>query len=143
MEKISNVVRGSARVASTDTKAAGAVRPGALTFGRPVGESPHGVERGETTASRATNIQNELNEQKKIRAQDRSVQNMQDQFFMTRIRRPDDEVETVPLKGKMHVSESEIEPETREELNGEEHVSAEAAQPSGYTPRGSYVNVHA
>jgi hypothetical protein len=143
MEKISNVVRGSARVASTDTKAAGAVRPGALAFGRPVGESPQGAEHTETTAARAASLQHEMNEQKKIRAQDRTVQNMADQFFMTRIRRPDDDVESAPIKGKARVSAQEIEPEAREELNGDEQAAVEAAQPSGYTPRGSYVNVHA
>jgi hypothetical protein len=138
MEKISNIVRGSPRVASVDTKSAGAVRPGALTFGRPVGESPQGNDRVETTAAKATAMQAEMNEARKVRAEDRTVANMSDQFFMSRVRRPEEEA---PVKGK--VAAREVDGETREELDGEERQSVEAAQPQGYVPRGSYVNVHA
>lgn len=134
MEKISNIVRGSSRVASTDLKSAPAVRPGAPSFGRPVGESPSAPERAGTTASRAVALHSEM-EQKRANSKDGVVAEMADQFFMSRIRRPDDEGEgAIPgVDGKER---------------GEDEVSANAVegelkQPSGFKPRGSYVDVHA
>src|SRR5665213_3686370 len=132
MEKISNIVRGSARVASVDLKNSGAVRPGATSYGRPIGESPQTNDRVETTATRVTNLQNELNEAKKQKADDRTVTNMADQFFMTRVRRPEEEV-AAPSVAKGKVSAREVDSETSEELSGEEHQAAEAAQPQGFT----------
>lgn len=137
MEKISNIVRGNARTASVDLKSSGSVRPGALAFGRPMGESPQSPDRTETTAMRVTNIQNELNEAKKTRGQDHTVEQMADQFFMTRIRRPEEEI-AVP---KVKVSAKEADTEVEDELHAGENTEAETAQPSGFTPRGSFVNV--
>ena len=163
MEKISNIVRGNARVASTDLKSASAVRPGAPAFGRPVGESPSSADRGETTAMRANAIQNELTENKRANSQDRVVQNMSDNFFMTRIRGGAPEVEAG--KATMPAKEVEMRAPRENEVEGEEKAIAapakadassttdelvlgdmrsnEVTQPIGYTPRGSFVNVHA
>lgn len=131
MEKISHIVRGSSRVASTDLKSASAVRPGTPAFGRPMGESVAITEKGETTAARATAINNEIAEHKKAGQQDQIVNQMADSFFMTRIRRPDDEVAV--SKGK----------ESSEDVTLGEASEAEPTQPSGFTPRGSYVDYHA
>ncbi|MGZ3721311.1 MAG: hypothetical protein ACXVA9_00190 [Bdellovibrionales bacterium] len=141
MEKISNIVRGNSRVASVDLKSAGAVRPGALTFGRPVGESPQVMDRGETTASKVTNLQNEMNEAKKQRSDDRVATQMADSFFMTRIRRPDDEIAAPAVPKTKLSAKASVETEAIDEISGEEQSGVEIAQPSGFVPRGSYVNV--
>ena len=148
MEKISNIVRGNARVAAVDLKSGGAVRPGALSFGRPIGESGQVNERGaETTASKAANLQSELNEAKKARSNDRVVSEMADSFFMTRVRRPDEQIApqiAAPAAPKAKISAKEsVDTEAYEEIGAEEHQGVEMAQPSGYVPRGSYVNVTA
>ncbi|NJL24705.1 MAG: hypothetical protein HC902_05740, partial [Calothrix sp. SM1_5_4] len=94
MEKISNIVRGNARVASVDLKGGTAVRPGAPSYGRPVGESTGNPPKEGTTASRAIAAQNEMNEQRRI-GKDQIVEHLADQFFMSRVRRPQ-----VPLDGE-------------------------------------------
>jgi hypothetical protein len=147
MEKISHIVRGSSRVASTDLKSSGAVRPGALTFGRPVGESPQVNDRAETTAARAAGIQNEMNEMRKARSGDHAVADMADQFFMTRIRRPEEEI-AAPAAPKGRVSAAvarakEDASDAMDEISGEQQAGAEESHPQGFVPRGSYVNVKA
>ena len=134
MEKISNIVRGSSRVASVDVKGSAAVRPGAPSFGRPMGESSAGPLPAETTAARAVAIHNEMNEAKKVRSQDVMAAQLADSFFMSRIRRPADEEVTVTVPQP---------PVAKEEVEAPEMEAAESGQPSGYVPRGSYVNVHA
>lgn len=139
MEKISSIVRGNARVSSADVKGAAAVRPGAPSFGRPMGESSAGPGQSETTAARAVAIHNEMNEAKKLRTQDNSVVALADQFFMSRIRRPDDEVSVaVPTAPQKAIAKP-----APIEIDAPELDAAELAQPSEYVPRGSYVNVHA
>jgi hypothetical protein len=144
MEKISNIVRGNSRVASTDLKSSGAVRPGALAFGRPTGESPQVNDRGgETTASRAAGIQSDMNEMRKQHANDRVVSEMADQFFMTRVRRPDEEVAgPAAPKARMSAVKEEAS-DAMDEISGDQQAGVEIGQPSGYVPRGSYVNVKA
>jgi hypothetical protein len=143
MEKISNIVRGNSRVASTDLKSAGAVRPGALSFGRPVGESPQVNDRVESTASRAAGIQSELNEARKQRSNDRVVSEMADQFFMTRVQRPPDEI-AAPAAPKARMSAAQEDAsDAMDEISGDRQAGAEIGQPSGFVPRGSYVNVKA
>jgi hypothetical protein len=141
MEKISNIVRGSSRVASTDLKSSAPLRPGTPSFGRAVAESQVAqreqhqalaAERG-TTASRAVALHNEM-EQKRNGGKDAVVAQMADSFFMTRIRRPEPE------------EDSAIPGATASEREGD--LSAEAIdegvkQPSGFKPRGTYVNVQA
>jgi hypothetical protein len=144
MEKISNIVRGNSRVASADLKSSGAVRPGALTFGRPVGESPQVNDRGETTAARAAGIQNEMNEMRKARSSDHAVADMADQFFMTRMRRPEEEIAAPPAPQRARVAAAkEDASDAMDEISGDQQAGVEVGQPQGYVPRGSYVNVKA
>ncbi len=142
MEKISNIVRGSSRVASVDLKNSSALRPGVPSFGRPMGESSHVNEKTETTAARAAAIQAELNEVRRGN-NDHSVQQMSNEFFNNRIR--PSEVETLPsvTTGKVKVAPvvraEEFEPS--EEMNVSDPHESEITQPAGFTPRGSYVDV--
>jgi hypothetical protein len=143
MEKISNIVRGNARVAAADVKSAGAVRPGALAFGRPIGESPEVTGRSETTAERAGHLQSAMTEARKARSNDRVVAEMADQFFMTRVRRPEEQV-AAPVSPRAKISRQEADAEAPDEVAGDGEAEAlEAAQPQGFVPRGSYVNVKA
>lgn len=116
MEKISHIVRGNSRVASTDLKNAAPVRPGTPSFGRPVGESTAVNTNATSTAARAVAMHNEMQERKKVGGPDEVVQQMADQFFMTRI--------TAPVDG----------PEVDEQPE---------APKKAYTPRGSFVDVRA
>ena len=138
MEKISNIVRGSPRVASVDLKRESAVRPGAPSFGRPIGESPHS-EKIETTAQRATALQTELNE--KRNTHDGLVKEMSDNFFMNRVK--GSQVMEEPAIGKAPVQAKIADADVEEELHSGELHEAEIAQPQGYVPRGTFVNVHA
>lgn len=142
MEKISNIVRGSSRVASTDLKSSGAVRPGALSFGRPIGESPHGAEARESTAARAVGLQTEMMEARKAHTNERMVADIADSFFMTRVRRPEEQAAgPVVAKGRVQAS-AEVE-DAFDEVGEAQREGVEIAQPQGYVPRGSYVNVKA
>jgi hypothetical protein len=158
VEKISKIVPGNSRVASTDLKSASAVRPGAPSFGRPMGESPATSDKFETTASRANAIQTELNEAKRSNSQDRVVAQMSDSFFQNRIRGPDNEIAAgggvIAPKGKASIKEAAGETRvqelaTRPEFSSTDEMvlgdarNGEITQPVGFKPRGSYVDVHA
>ncbi len=136
MEKISRVVRGNSRVAATDLKNAAPVRPGAPSFGRPIGESTSANPGSGTTASRAVALHNEMQETKKQNTQSRIVQDMADKFFLSRGREAEDEVAAKPPDGVVPVKASPVESE------GDE-VAIEIEQPAGYKPRGSFVDVRA
>lgn len=147
MEKISNIVRGSARVSSTDLKSSAPVRPGAPSYGRPVGETAPQVDRLSSTASRAVAIHNEMMENKRSSRQNEVVSQMADQFFMSRVRRPQEEDQV-----KLGVSPEVVAPASeRVAPNGggvdSEVEATQAPQedmpPVGFTPRGSFVDVRA
>src|ERR1700733_4595283 len=81
MDKISQIVGGSARVGSGDAKSAPPVRPGTPTFGRSVGESPHANHSEMSTAERVGQIRSDLAEQKRMRAESKIATDMNEQFF--------------------------------------------------------------
>jgi hypothetical protein len=135
MEKISHIVRGNARTAAVDLKGSSAVRPGAPAFGRPIGESPQSPVATETTAAKATAVLDQMNEKKKDNQREHVAEQMADSFFMTRIRRPDEE----PTKAIAKVgAKAETDVDEVADLR-----DSEAAPPTGFTPRGSYVDVRA
>ncbi len=128
MEKISQIVRGNSRVSSADLKNAAPVRPGAPSFGRPVGESTAVSHSPVSTAARAAALHAEITEQRRAHGPDKIVQQMSDQFFMSRIRRPEEDVETVSPDARMEAEMAE---------------APEMEEPVEYTPRGSYIDVRA
>lgn len=136
MEKISRIVAGNSRVASTDLKSAAAVRPGAPSFGRPMGQSTAANTGGPTTAERAVALHNEQIGKKKTGG-DQVVQAMADSFFMGRIARPMDE-----QIGEVSAGPVEV-PEDADQPAPQEPAVQVSEQPSGYKPRGSFVDVRA
>lgn len=139
MEKISNIVRGSPRVSSVDLKSSSAVRPGTPSFGRPIGESPAALDREGTTASRAAALHAQLNE-RRAGGPDRVVEQIADQFFINRLQ--------APKPNAIEVAEPKLSAKDVEELaaefeDGAQVQAEQVAQPSGYVPRGSYVDVRA
>jgi hypothetical protein len=155
MEKISNIVRGNARVSSADVKSSSAVRPGALSFGRDVGTSTGPNDPAGTTASRAASLQSQMAEQRRSASdKEKMVAQMSDSFFMSRMRRPEDgpgvdvrgpkrgEVLAKATQARAEAADEEVE-SSREDMNLAGLEPDEKVQPSGYTPRGSYVDVRA
>lgn len=136
MEKISNIVRGSPRVASVDLKSSSAVRPGTPSFGRPIGESPAALDREGTTASRAAALHAQMSD-RRTGGPDRVVEQIADQFFINRLQAP--KVEAAEPK----VSAKDVEELAVDLEDGAQVQAEQIAQPSGYTPRGSYVDVRA
>lgn len=148
MEKISQIVRGNARVAAVDLKSAPAVRPGAPSFGRTIGESPGSFARETTTASRASALHAQLADSRRA-SSERVIDQMADQFFMGRMRRPDDSQETAPAVGA-EAPLARTAKEANAMINGDDDSSVTSdsespadTQPVGYKPRGSYLDVRA
>lgn len=126
MEKISRIVPGNARVSAVDTKSAAPARPGMPSFGRPVGESTSGVPDHSSTASRAAALHKSMIEAKKAVSQERVISRMADEFFMSRIRRPEEELAAAPpIEAPAEFTET----------------APTDGPPEGYTPRGSFVDV--
>lgn len=136
MEKISNIVRSSSRVASVDLKGSAPIRSGTPSFGRPVMESSSVRGGVGTTADRAVAIHNEMTEAKKVMSSDRTISNLADQFFMSRVRRPEEQ----QVQGPPSVDDV-VTPVPVDALAT--LPSEELAEATAYTPRGSYVDVRA
>lgn len=126
VEKISGIVRGNPRVASADVKNSAPLRPGTPSFGRPVSESAAVAPRLTSTASRAAALHESIVEGNKAVSQERVLSRMADDFFMSRVKEPAAEI-AEPIAGEelAAAAETPIEP------------------PTEYTPRGSFVDVHA
>jgi hypothetical protein len=107
------------------------------------------MDHAETTAARASALQTQLNEQRRAERDDHAVSQMSNEFFMSRIRNPVEPKVTVGADTGGAVKTSpKTAPKTAPEealdqddiMTGDPHAS-EVSQPSGFTPRGSYVDV--
>lgn len=149
MEKISQIVGGSARVGAGDAKSAPPVRPGTPTFGRAVGDSPHANRSELSTAQKVGAIRSEMAEQKKMRAESKLATAMTEQFFF----KPEEKLKTGQVHGAKGTVKIEDEGERLEEplihatsaraetlIRGED---ADLRAPSKFAPRGSFIDVHA
>jgi hypothetical protein len=148
MDKISQIVGGSARVGAGDAKSAPPVRPGTPAFGRSIGESPHANRSEMSTAEKVGLIRSDLAEQKRMRAESKIATDMNEQFFF----KPEENVKIAAAqipKGQIKLDqESELEEPTiratsaRTEamINNED---ADLRTPSRFAPRGSYIDVRA
>lgn len=140
MEKVSNIVRSNARVTTADNKSSQTARPGMPAFGRPQAESAPAPEKTTSTAQRAALMHEGMQEAKRAMSQERMVQKISDDFFMSRGRRPGEaatEVE-VPITVQARLNKPE------QQLNlGEVELEDQTVtnEPKGYTPKGTFVNV--
>lgn len=85
MEKISGIIAASPRLKSADVQSSPPVRPGAPSFGRPVGESTLAHRKDLTTAQKANMIREQMNEDKKRLKELDLVENLSEKFFMTQM----------------------------------------------------------
>lgn len=140
MEKISRIVGGNKRVAAVDLKNSAPVRPGTPTFGRPVGTSTQVDYDPRTTAQKAVELMNERDQKRAVQDRDTQiVQKMADAFFAQKARfleqprsQPTTEFsEAVGAEG----AAGEVEAPVTTDESGE--------APKQFTPRGSFVDVHA
>ena len=143
MEKISRIVRGNARMAAVDNKNAAPARPGMPTFGRPAGESTAVEPKTSSTASRAVALHNANTEMKKALSQERVASRLADDFFMSRVRRPEEQPVMNTPELQTGVPQLDAAPPSTEELVLSEESVQAPEQPKGYTPRGSFVDVRA
>ncbi len=151
MEKISGIVGGSRRVSSADVTQGPAVRPGAPSFGRPMGASTQGSKDALTTAQKAIVEQQKMAENRRLSTQlPETVQQLADRFFM----HPAPQGAVAP-EGRIEVGltpshEMASAADGAGEWLGEEGLGEGAGGPSGevrepaeYVPRGSYIDVNA
>lgn len=139
MEKVSNIVRSNARVTTADTKSSQTARPGMPAFGRPQAESTAAPKETTSTAQRAALMHEGMQEAKKAMSQERMVQKISDDFFMSRGRRPGEAATEVEIPQTVQARLN-----SPEQINlGEVELEDQAAmaEPKGYTPKGSFVNV--
>ncbi len=86
MQKISGILPSSSRLTSVDLKESGAARPGAPSFGRPLGESNLMSNSITRSAHRALQQHNEISEARsKDQKQAREIQKMADEFFKSQV----------------------------------------------------------
>ena len=112
-----------------------------------MGESTSTPPPTTSTASRAVALHNGMTEAKKAVSQERVISKMADDFFMSRIRRgPEEGVETdvkAPALQGVVVIAPQLEVASTDELVlAKEDIETDAI-PREYTPRGSFVDVHA
>ena len=142
MEKISSIVPRSRRVTSTDVAAASAVRPGAPSYGRPIGSSTAGPKDLMTTAQRAIAEQQRMQEARKQSAlTPELVENMTNRFFLQKIS-PDAQGTIVGLQPAL--PQIETGPVVAAPVSvGEAQVVEVDGPEEEYVPLGSYIDVKA
>ncbi|MCB0356251.1 MAG: hypothetical protein KDD40_04550 [Bdellovibrionales bacterium] len=85
MQKISGILPSSSRVTAVDVKEGGVVRPGAPSFGRPMGESNLFKNSVIRSAHQAIQKQNELwDAREDEQNHSKTIQDMADAFFKSR-----------------------------------------------------------
>jgi hypothetical protein len=155
VEKISSIVPRSRRVASADLAAAPAVRPGAPSYGRPIGESTIGTKDLMTTAQRAVAEQQRMLDERKQSAQlPKSVEEMTNRFFLqkalvekTKVDIPAINIPAPAIAPPVSAEAASIAEDSQElaDINGEIDVAFGAdsadAQADEYVPVGTYLDV--
>ncbi len=132
MEKISSIVPRSRRVASADVASASAVRPGAPSYGAPIGSSTGGPKNLMTTAQRAVAEQNRIQDaRKQLSVTPNLVEDMTNRFFLQRTS-PDAQETIVGLQPALPQIEA-----------GPIEAAPVVASEEEYTPIGTYVDVRA
>ena len=129
LEKISQIVRSNARVAAVDLNTSGSVRPGTPGFGRATPESRGASFKEISTADRATLAANELADQRRV-SEGKIVDQLAHDFFQGKndFAGPATAVSAGPAATPAAIRNA---------------MSDLGPAPSGYTPRGTFVDVRA
>lgn len=152
MEKISSIVPRSKRVASTDLASASAVRPGAPSFGRPMGTSTSGVKDQLTTAQRAVAEQQRMNDARKQSALTPDlVEDMTNRFFLHRMTVAPAEVPVIGIQPalprieppKAAAPQVETAPHKGDVASPSEPIEEIVNPTDEYVPVGTYIDVEA
>lgn len=151
MEKISSIVPRSKRVAGTDLASASAVRPGAPSYGRPIGASTSGIKDQMTTAQKAVAEQQRMQDARKASALTPDlVEDMTNRFFLQRMTSAPSEAPSIGLQPALpQVAGPIVAAPPEEEVIVEDPASAperieEITNPTEeYVPVGSYIDVNA
>jgi len=151
MEKISSIVPRSKRVAGTDLASAPAVRPGAPSYGRPIGVSTAGHKDQMTTAQKAVAEQQRMQDARKTSALTPDlVEDMTNRFFLQRMTSAPAEGPSIGLQPALPQVEGPIvaaphaEDVTLEDPASTPEQIDEITNPTEeYVPVGSYIDVNA
>ena len=141
MEKISQIVRSSARVGSVDMKNAAPVRSGVPSFGRPVADTAITGSKLGSTAARAAALSEQISENRKTNAHDQIVRQMADQFFVSRNQPPPESDVNAPVDTTPVSEPSDGSGELVKAAAADSGEEVSAPPPSSYTPRGTYIDV--
>ncbi|MAV91649.1 MAG: hypothetical protein CL676_09510 [Bdellovibrionaceae bacterium] len=129
MEKISGIVGASPRLQSGDAQNAQPARPGAPSFGRPIGEVTLAQRKDLSTAQKAVMLRDQMMADKKAFREQRAVQEMADRFFNNKV---EDQLSWKAGEAiKMPVPEDSYVPAEPADMSPEEQQ---------LTPKGSYIN---
>lgn len=135
MEKISGIIGSSPRLKSTDLQSAPPARPGAPTFGRPIGESTLAHRKDLTTAQKANMLREQMLEDKKAFQEREAIQNMANKFFMNQIEQRK-ALELAPVEG----TETPGAPAVEEPAAVAPEISELTQEEMKYMPKGSYLD---
>lgn len=134
MEKISGIISPSARLKSTDLQNSPPVRPGAPSFGRPLGEVTLAQRKDLTTAQKANMLREQMIEDKKRFREQQMVEDLTNRFFMNQI----DQRAIMPQQAQAEV------PIQLEEMDGQpvEEASFDnlSQEEMRYMPKGYYLD---
>lgn len=144
MEKISGVIGASPRLKSVDLQNSPPVRPGAPSFGQPVGEVTLARRKDLTTAQKANILREQMMDDQKRLRELRTVENMSGEFFMNKIERQD----SPEVGHEVHIelaspgSIPNAEPSEAKESSDSSEGSFQALDPEEmkYTPKGYYLD---
>lgn len=85
MEKISGIIGASPRLKSADLQNSPPIRPGAPSFGQPIGEVSIAHRKDLTTAQKANMIREQMIEDKKRFKEQETIENLSEKFFMNQM----------------------------------------------------------
>lgn len=145
MEKISSIVPKSRRVSAVDMNSAPAVRPGAPSFGRPVGASTAGLKDQSTTAEKAVAEMGHMSDVRRLSAANADiVEQMANNFFLKKTVEAPAPIEIPELAPPVSASSAQSSQEAEEgSEDAAEYLERPAEVPNEYVPPGTFLNIKA
>ena len=130
MEKISSILPSSPRIKAVDLSESGSVRPGAPSFGAPVGKAAINGGNAPTTAEKAVAAHNALMSRRSGDAHHpQLIRDMTDKFFMRNASEPGGVVNDVDLNFTMDIGSTAAPPEINPLDVPETTLAVQSAEP--------------